>query len=243
MITTIIIDDEPASLEALKLKIAKVSTEIEIIGAFYSAEEAIESVKVLNPELIFLDIEMPAMDGFSFLEEFPERNFEVIITTAHDEYAIKAVRQSAVDFLLKPVSLNELKDAIERLKLKLKEKQKSERPSSIKLNAQFDKIPVPSMRGLMFLPVKEILYLSSEGNYTNIYLENKQKIVSSKNLGEYETLLEALNFFRIHHSTLINLTQIREYLKGEGGSVILSDGTELDVSKRKKKEFLDMIGF
>jgi two-component system, LytTR family, response regulator len=99
------------------------------------------------------------------------------------------------------------------------------------------------MRGLLFLPVKEILYLISEGNYTSIFLENKQKIVSSRNLGDYETLLDNLHFFRIHHSTIINLSQIREYLKGEGGSVILSDGTELDVSKRKKKEFLDMIGF
>jgi two-component system, LytTR family, response regulator len=95
----------------------------------------------------------------------------------------------------------------------------------------------------LFLHVKEILYLNSDGNYTTIHLENKQKIVSSRNLGDYESLLESLHFFRIHHSTIINLAQIREYLKGEGGSVILTDGTELDVSKRRKKEFLEMIGF
>ncbi len=243
MITAFIIDDEPTSLEALGLKIGRISSEIDIIGAFTSAIDATPKIEELSPDLIFLDIEMPEMDGFNFLEQFPNRNFEVIITTAHDEYAIRAVRQSAIDFLLKPVSISELREAIERVKQKLSIKQKSEKTSSQKLNALFDKIPVPSMRGLVFLPVNEILYLESEGNYTSIFLENKQKIVSSRNLGDYENLLENLQFFRIHHSTIINLSKIKEYLKGEGGSVILSDGTELDVSKRKKKEFLDLIGF
>lgn len=242
MIKTILIDDEPASIEALTLKIKKISAEIEILATFHSAVDATQSIKTLKPDLIFLDIEMPEMDGFTFLNQFEKREFEVIICTAHDEYAIKAVRQSAIDFLLKPIAISELSDAVERAKQKILIKQKNDRPSLQKLNASFDKIPVPSMRGLIFLPVKEILYLISEGNYTSIFLENKQKIVSSKNLGDYENLLESLHFFRIHHSTIINLSQIREYLKGEGGSVILTDGTELDVSKRKKKEFLEMMG-
>ncbi len=243
MITTILIDDEPTSSEALRLKIQKVSSEIEVVAVFYSAKEAMGQINELAPELIFLDVEMPEMDGFNFLEQFHNRNFEVIITTAHDEYAIKAVRQSAIDFLLKPVSIIELGEAIERVKQKIKVKQKTEKPALAKLNAQFDKIPIPSMRGLQFVPVRDILYLSSEGNYTNIYLEAKQKIVSSKNLGDYEVLLQNLHFYRIHHSTIINVSKISEYLRGEGGSVILSDGTELDVSKRKKKEFLELIGF
>jgi two-component system, LytTR family, response regulator len=243
MITTIIIDDEPASMEALRLKIERVSDEIDVVTTFYSAKDALKSIESLEPDLVFLDIEMPEIDGFTFLEHFPNRNFEVIITTAHDHYAIRAVRQNAIDFLLKPVSISELHEAIDRLKLKIKAKQKSEKGAIPKLNAQFDKIPVPSMRGLVFVPIKEILYLSSEGNYTTIHLESKQKLVSSRNLGDYENILEQLHFFRIHHSTIINLTQIREYLKGEGGSVILTDGTELDVSKRRKKEFLETIGF
>jgi two-component system, LytTR family, response regulator len=238
----IIIDDEPASIEALAIKIKRAAPDLEIVGVFNSAIDATEGLKSLQVDLIFLDIEMPEMDGFSFLNQFEKRDFEVIISTAHDEYAIQAVRQSAIDFLLKPVSISELAEAIERAKHKINEKQKTDRPSIQKLNAQFDKIPVPSMRGLHFVAVKEILYLMSEGNYTSIFLENKQKIVSSKNLGDYENLLDDLHFFRIHHSTIINLSQIREYLKGEGGSVILTDGTELDVSKRKKKEFLDMLG-
>jgi two-component system, LytTR family, response regulator len=243
MINTIIIDDELASAEALKLKIQKASDDINVIGVFHSAKAIISQMEELAPELIFLDVEMPEMDGFSFLDNFSKRDFEVIITTAHDQYAIHAVRQSAVDFLLKPISISELKEAIDRAKQKINAKNKAEKPSISKLNAQFDKIPVPSMRGLQFVPIKEILYLSSEGNYTNIYLENKQKIVSSRNLGDYENLLESVHFYRIHHSTIINLSKIHEYLKGEGGSVILTDGTELDVSKRRKKEFMEIIGF
>jgi two-component system, LytTR family, response regulator len=243
MIRAILIDDEPASLNALQLKIKKVSTDIEIIKTFYSAKEALIHLEELVPDVIFLDVEMPEMDGFSFLKALPDRQFEVIITTAHDEYAISAVRQSAIDFLLKPVSLTELSEATERLKLKLAAKTKTEKTSFFKLNAQFDKIPVPSMRGLVFVSIKEILYLMSEGNYTTIFLENKQKIVSSRSLGDYETILENLHFFRIHNSYVINLAHLREYVKGEGGNVVLTEGTELDVAKRKKKELLAIIGF
>ena len=247
MIKAIIIDDEPASIEALKIKIQRASDEIEIIRTYTSPTEALEKLEKMAPDVIFLDVEMPELDGFGFLENFPNRTFEVIISTAHDEYAIQAVRQSVLDFLLKPVSINELSAAIDRLIQKLKAKEKVElksgKAASRKLDAQFDKIPVPSLRGITFVPVREILYLMSEGNYTMIYLENKQKIVSSRNLGDYETMVENLNFFRIHHSSLINLAHIREYMRGEGGSVILSDGTELDVSKRRKKEFMEVIGF
>lgn len=243
MIKAVLIDDEIVSLEALELKIQKASDQIEVIKTFSSAIEAAQQIEKLAPDVLFLDVEMPELDGFNFLSAFPSRSFEVIITTAHSEYAIQAVRQSAVDFLLKPFSIKELSEALERLTQKITGKRKIERSAFQKLNAQFDKIPVPSVRGITFLPIKEILYLQSEGNYTTIYLENKQKIVSSRNLGDYETLLENLQFFRIHHSTLINLGHIREYLRGEGGSVLLTDGTELDVSKRKKKEFLEAIGF
>ncbi|MCP1382529.1 LytR/AlgR family response regulator transcription factor [Runella salmonicolor] len=243
MITAVLIDDEIVSLEALQLKIQRASDEIKVIHTFDSAPEAAKHIEKLAPDVIFLDVEMPEMDGFDFLSAFPDRSFEVVITTAHSEYAIQAVRQSAVDFLLKPFGVKELMETVERLVQKIKSKQKTERSAFSKLNAQFDKIPVPSLRGISFLPIKEILYLVSEGNYTTIYLDNKQKIVSSRNLGDYEALLENLQFFRIHHSTLINLAHIREYLRGEGGSVLLTDGTELDVSKRKKKEFLEVIGF
>jgi two-component system, LytTR family, response regulator len=243
MKTAIIIDDEPLSIEALKLKIAKANADIEVIESFFSAKEAVNKIEDLDPDLVFLDIEMPELNGFGFLEKIENRRFEVIITTAHDAYAIKAVRFSAIDFLLKPVDTDELKEAIQRFMEKMTAKQIKDKLPSTKLNAKFDKIPIPTLRGLQFVHIAEILYLASEGNYTQIYLENKDNIVSSKSLGDYEILLESLHFFRIHHSTIINLSQIREYLKGEGGSVILRNGAELDVAKRKKKEFLELIGF
>lgn len=239
----VLIDDEFDSLEALKLKIKKIAIDIDIIGTFLSPKEAMQQIAALDPDIIFLDVEMAGLSGFDFLEQYPDRDFEVIITTAHDQYAVQALRQSVVDFLLKPISIQELNDAISRLREKLKAKHKTIKEPTTKLNAQFDKIPVPSMRGIVFIPLKEILYLQSDGNYTSICLENKPKMVSSRNLGEYETLLENLHFFRIHHSTIVNLAHIREYLRGDGGSVILSDGTELDVSKRRKKEFLEAIGY
>ncbi len=244
MKTAIIIDDEPLSNEALQLKIEKASAHIKIIGAFHSAKEARKQMADLEPDLVFLDIEMPEHDGFWFLEQFPERQFEVIITTAHDAYAIKAVRFSAIDFLLKPVHVPDLGEAIGRFIQKMEAKNlKSGSQSMAKINAKFDKIPVPTLRGLQFVPISDILYLRSEGNYTLIYLNYTEQIVSSKPLGDYELVLANLHFFRIHHSCIINLEHLREYLKGEGGSVILSNGTELDVSKRKKKEFMELIGF
>lgn len=243
MIKALLIDDEALSLEALRLKIQACNFEISILKVFDSANEAILEIENLEPDVVFLDIEMPTMDGFAFLENFPNRNFEVIITTAHDEYAIQALRHSAVDFLLKPILISDLKLAIERLTLKIASKKSTKSTNFQKINAQFDKIPLPSLRGIVFVPLRSILYLESDGNYTTFYIEDGVKHVSSKNIGDFESFLATLGFFRIHHTHIINLIHIQEYLKGEGGSVVLSNGVELDVSKRKKKEFLDFMKF
>ncbi len=243
MIKAILIDDEASSLEALKIKIQVCNFELTILKVFDSANEAILEIDNLGPDVVFLDIEMPTMDGFAFLENFPGRDFEVIITTAHDEYAIQALRYSAVDFLLKPILISDLKLAIERLSMKIDSKKSSKTFNLQKINAQFDKIPLPSLRGIVFVPLRSILYLESDGNYTTIHIEDGMKHVSSKNIGDFENFLKNLGFFRIHNSHIINLIHIQEYLKGEGGSIILSNGVELDVSKRKKKEFLDFMKF
>ena len=243
MIQAVIIDDEKASLLALQLKIEHINANLKIIKTFRLAADAVAEIEDLAPDVVFLDVEMPILDGFAFLEKFPERDFEVIITTAHDEYAIQALRNSAVDFLLKPIIIEDLLQAIERLNQKLEAKKRSNNQGFQKLNAQFDKIPIPSLRGIVFVPIREILYLESDGNYTTIYLENAVNHVSSRSIGDYETLLNSMGFFRIHHAHLINLVHIKEYLRGEGGSVILTNGVELDVSKRKKKEFLDFMRF
>ncbi len=243
MINAVIIDDEKASLMALQIKIEHLNVNVKIIKTFLLAADCLAEIEHLVPDVVFLDIEMPVMNGFAFLNQFPNRTFEVIITTAHDEYAIKALRHSAVDFLLKPIIVDDLKMAIERLCQKVEAKKQSTNAHYKKLSAQFDKIPVPSLRGIVFVPIREILYLTSDGNYTTIHLENKTTLVSSRSIGDYENLLHSMGFFRIHHTNLINLIHIKEYLRGEGGSVILSNGAELDVSKRKKKDFLDFLSF
>ena len=241
--TIIIIDDEQPSREALKIKLKQVAPMAQIIAEYPSAVEAYNQLDKLDAELVFLDVEMPHMDGISFLEKLHERNFEVIITTAHAEYAIKAVRQSALDFLLKPVDIQDLNAALARFLAKKEAKKISNTDNHSRSIRQFDKIPVPSLRGLSFIPMAEIEYLSSDGGYTNIYLKGQKNILSSKSLGEYESLLEHFDFLRIHHGTIINLHFIKEYLKGEGGSIIMESGAELDVSKRRKKELLQAIGF
>lgn len=243
MINAVIIDDEKASLMALQLKIEHLKVDVKIIKTFRLAADCVAEIEDLAPDVVFLDVEMPVMNGFAFLNQFPNRTFEVVITTAHDEYAIQALRHSAVDFLLKPVIVDDLKMAIERLFQKIEAKKQNINTHFQKLNAQFDKIPVPSLRGIIFVPIREILYLTSDGNYTTIHLENTTTLVSSRSIGDYENLLHSMGFFRIHHTNLINLIHIKEYLRGEGGSVILSNGVELDVSKRKKKEFLDFLRF
>lgn len=243
MINAVIIDDEKASLMALQLKIEHLNVDVKIIKTFRLAADSVAEIEDLAPDVVFLDVEMPVMNGFAFLNQFPNRTFEVIITTAHDEYAIQALRHSAVDFLLKPVIVDDLKMAIERLFQKIEAKKQSTNTTFQKINAQFDKIPVPSLRGIVFVPIREILYLTSDGNYTTIHLENTTTLVSSRSIGDYENLLHSMGFFRIHHTNLINLIHIKEYLRGEGGSVILSNGIELDVSKRKKKDFLDFLRF
>lgn len=243
MITAVLIDDEPNSLEALKIKIEKVSDNIKILFSFVSPMEALHQLPKADFDLLFLDIEMPGMDGFAFLEKIENRNFEVIITTAHNEYAVNAIRHSAVDFLQKPIDIDELKLAINRVESKIAAKKTNNIGNLTKLNANFDKIPVPSLRGINFVPIIDILYMESEGNYTTIHLENSQNIVSSRNLGDYETMLKQAGFYRIHNSTLININHIKEYIRGDGGSIILKNGDELDVSKRRKKEFLELLGY
>jgi two-component system, LytTR family, response regulator len=240
--TCVIIDDEPLSISALSQKIGFCETKINILETFSSSKLGIEGIKELNPDLVFLDVEMPEMDGFAVLDHFVNRRFEVIFTTAHNEYAIKALRKSAVDFLLKPIDIDELNEALKTTKSKIeKNKIAIELNPPQKNDIQFNKLAVSSVRGLVFVPLKDILYMRSDKNYTTITLSNNENVVTTKTLGEYEPLLEKHAFFRIHHSTIINLEFIKEYLKGEGGTVIMSNNAELDVSRRKKKELMDII--
>lgn len=237
----ILIDDERMSLELMELKVQKVAPDISILATFQKPEEAIVGIRQLKPDVVFLDIEMPGMDGFALLRQLGTYSFDVIFTTAYSQYAIEAIRQSAIDFLLKPVREVELSNAIERLKRRHLEKKQ------IEATAKLNKISIPSLKGVILVAVEDIIRLESEGNYTTFYLKSLsvksiQKITASRTMKEFEAVLAPFNFIRIHRSSIINLHYLQEYIRGEGGTAVMADGSEVEVSRREKPLLLSRIG-
>jgi two-component system, LytTR family, response regulator len=235
MISAILIDDEKASLVALEAKLMDCEQDIKILATFQNPVEALSQVLRLDADVLFLDVDMPNLDGFGFLNRLPERPFEVVFTTAYNQYAINAIRSEALDFLLKPINQDELSATIAKIIQRKTERNLQNKRSTL------NKISVPTQKGLQFLPKDEIVYVEADKNYTTFFMNNQPAIVVSKTMKEFEKILENIGFFRIHHSTIINLHHIIEYVKGEGGSVIMSNGTELEVSRRRKQEFLERI--
>jgi len=239
----VIVDDEPDARDALRLALERYCPEIEIIASSENPEDGLEQIKKQKPDLLFLDVDMPGMSGFDVLNQLTESNMNVIFVTAHDKYAIKAIRFSALDYLLKPVDAEDLQRAVKRAvekrnhgenKIKVKSFLDNVRSQQERLG----KLSVPTMEGLLFLDIHEIVYCKADDNYTEIILNNKEKIVVSKTLKDVEEMLEGYSFFRIHQSYLINLKFMQRYVKGDGGYVVMKDGASLDVSRRKKEEFL-----
>lgn len=238
----ILIDDDQRNLHSLRDKLIKHCSTVEVIALCESGEEGIKSIEALQPDLVFLDIEMPVMNGFLMLQQLNRRNFQLIFVTAYDSYAIKAIKFSALDYLVKPVEVDDLKAAVTRAK-EMRHQQFS--------NIQFDvllehlhkknsRLAIPTGEGLQFISIDDILYLEASANYTTIYLTNS-KILVSRTLKDYEDLLPSSTFIRIHHSFIVNKNAIEKYIKGDGGQVVLKNGAVLDVSKRKKIDFLQAI--
>jgi len=191
---------------------------------------------------------MPRMNGFIMLQQLQHRDFELIFTTAYDHYAIQAIRFSALDYLVKPIEIGTLKEAVERAREKKQTNSPNQRIETLLYNLLDEKnahtrIAIPSMEGLQFVEIADIIYLEAESNYTFINLQPPSRITVSKTLKDFEDLLPPATFIRIHHSFLINKNHIRKYLKGEGGQVLMSNGKMLDVAKRKKTDFLKAIGY
>jgi two-component system, LytTR family, response regulator len=180
------------------------------------------------------------------LNELAEKNFHIIFTTAYDQYAIKAIKYAAFDYLLKPIDIEELKTAVEKINTKQNNQTKKQvellQQNMQQQKNQLHKLAIPTLEGLMFYDINDIVHLEANSNYTNIYLANKTKITASKTLKEFEELLPDDTFFRTHHSYLINLNFIKRYIKGDGGQIELQNGTYVDVSRRKKEEFLKVMG-
>jgi len=245
MLKAILIDDDESNLSSLSEKLAKHCPQIAIIAQCDNAEDGIKSIEGLQPDVVFLDIEMPVMNGFVMLQQLNNKNFGLIFVTAYDHYAIKAIRYSALDYLVKPVEIEELKSAV--IKAETNKNNKHSQSQIELLLEQLNKkqprrLTIPTSDGLQFINLEDIIYLEANDNYTNIYLIS-QKFLVSRTLKNLEDMLPAETFLRIHHGTIINKSYVEKYIRGDGGQVLMRNGTTLDVSKRKKSEFLHAIGF
>ena len=243
-IKTLLVDDEPRGLTSLQKLIQINCTELEIIACCSSAEEAREMIEKLQPQLVFLDIAMPGKTGFDLLKDLKVINFETIFVTAHNSYAIQAFHFSAIDYLLKPVDEELLVEAVKRAGKRIEDKKSGANIETFlhnirqKGSTQKMKLCIPSLKGFQVIDIQDIIYCEASSNYTNIYFTNRPSICASRPVHEYEELLEDAGFSRIHKSYVVNLEHVKEYLRGEGGSVLLSNGKELEISRRKKEEFL-----
>jgi two-component system LytT family response regulator len=244
-LTVILVDDELPSLENLEMKIDEFCPDLRIIGKAQNAEAALDLISKLKPEVVFLDIEMPRMNGFRMLNEIEEKNFEVVFTTAYNHYAIEAVRISAFDYLLKPISVSDLQNTVARL-IKMKvcrspEKTDISLPHTSSGKQQTDKISISTNDGMEFYEISHIIRIESSSNYSKIYLTDGRSLLISRLLKDFEEILSPYNFFRIHHSHLINLNHIKKYIRGDGGQVVMSNNEKVDVSRRKREEFLRLM--
>jgi len=245
MLKALIVDDEPKARENLQILLHDFVEGVAVVGLCENIAEATEAVRLHSPDVVFLDIQLQRETGFDLLTKLKEINFEVIFTTAYTEYAIKAFKFSAIDYLLKPIDIEELRKAVGRVEKRVSNNMTGRLTQLVQNLKQGSnenyKIALPTLDGLVFVKISDILYCEASSNYTQIFTAEEKYLVS-KTLKEYDDLLSDHNFFRIHNSYLININSIKKYVKGEGGYVVLNNDTSLDVSKRKKEAFLNRIG-
>ena len=241
MLKAVIIDDEPKAIQGLSWELSNFSDEIEVIATFTEPEKALHYIKNTQLDCLFLDVEMPTMDGFQFLEKLERKDFAVIITTAYNAYAIKALKKEAIDYLLKPIDSDDLKETIAKIKKHNSRISNSDRFEKILLNFNnkliHKKITINTDGKLVFLEANDILYAESDGNYSTLYLLHNKKIVLTKKLKEVGALLPSDSFFRIHNSYIINLNKIKEFIKIDG-YVVLENNKRIPVSRQRKSDFL-----
>lgn len=243
MIKAIIIDDEVHCIDTLSMLLADYSPEVELMDKCMSAKKGLEAIEKIKPDLVFLDIEMPIMNGFEMLEQLKQIPFSVIFTTSYDQYAIKAIRFSALDYLLKPIDPKELINAVQKIQ------GKKLPPSAEQFRMLIDRVynkgnkitrlAVPTSEGFELIPVEEIIYCEADDNYTHLFLKNKKRIVACRTLKEVEEQLsDFASFIRVHHSYIVNLNEVNKYVRGEGGYLIMSDGTTVNVSRSRKEALM-----
>ncbi len=240
-IKSIIVDDEKHGRENLLGILRYHCPDVFVAGEANSVETAITLIQDENPDLVFLDIEMPLANGFHLLEHFENPRFEVIFVTAYDNYAIKAIRFSAADYILKPINYNDLKAAVDKVSRRIIQKEENKRIRELHRNIQQPgnpRIGLPTADRIEFVDVKTIIHCKGEGNYTHIYLEDGRHLFVAKTLVEFEELLTEYSFVRTHKTHLVNLKHITAYLKTDGGMLQLSNGDKVAISRRRKDEVL-----
>ncbi len=246
MIRVLIIDDEKHCCDNLQWQLQQYCPEIEVMAVCNTAQKGLQLIQHHHPQLIFLDVEMPGMTGFEMLKVLPEINFDIIFTTAFDQYAIRAIKFGALDYLIKPIDKDELREAINKFI------NRTQRDSLKQLNAllthirksndlSFQKIALPTLHGYELVPLTNIMYCESSSNYTNIHLNNGQHLLISQTLKDIEDLLDMQPFFRVHNSYVVNLQYAVRYIKGEGGSLVLNNDITVPVSRNKKEELLKLL--
>lgn len=244
MLRVVIVDDEERARSGLKKILTTYIENVEVVGLAESAQKGVELIKETAPDLVFLDVDMPGGDGFQLMNAFDVPDFEVIFVTAYEQYAIKAIKYAALDYLMKPVDIEELDDAVarvlERRHNPIRKEQYSLLQNGLK-QEKLSRLAVPLTDGISFIEVEDVVAVNSDGSYSEFVLQNGTKLLVSRNLGEYEALLSSNGFHRIHHSHLINLKKVTRYVKGRGGYVVMSNGNHYDVSVRRKDGFLEAI--
>lgn len=244
-LTCIIVDDEAISRDTLENYVQKYCENVEVLALCENVQQGLDAIKKHQPDIVFLDIEMPYGDGFDLLDQVEKINFDVVFITAFSNYAIRALNMSATYYILKPVDIDELVSAVDKIRERRADMSDTSIQSKILLdnlrvaNGQMQRIVLPQLTGFIVVPVTDILYAQADDNYSIIHLQDGKRHVVSKTLKFFDEMLSELGFVRVHKSHLINLSCIVEYKKGKTAQVKLTDGTWLDISAQRKKEFLE----
>jgi len=250
MVRVVLVEDVERSLNVLTNILQEYCDGLEIVGVAKNVSEGISVIGGTQPDLVFMDIELQDGTGFDILEGFPDPRFEVIFTTAYDQYAIRAFKFSAVDYLLKPLNIQEVQDAFARYMKRHKSaaselaiQRRMDQFSMLLENMQaktkeIEQLAIPSIDGYEFIQLSELIWVQASNNYTVFYMLEGRQIISSRNLKEYNELLPISQFYRIHHSHIINIKFVKKYIKGKHAQVVMSDGTILDIAQRRKDGFV-----
>jgi len=247
MINCIVVDDEDNVRDSLVKMLQMFCPNVTIMGAAANILQAESLIHETSPDLVFLDIEMPGGSGFDLLQSLGEVNFRVVFTTAHAAYAIKAIKYAAMDYLLKPISISELKGAINKFEVESEKKNQTNEQIGVlnsnwkNENFNFTRIALPTTEGLEFFETKDIIKCEADRAYCMFYLENKRKIHISKSMSGYEDILAHANFIKVHKSSMVNLDHVKKYIKGKGGFLVMSDGSNVDVAMRRKDAVLEAL--